>query len=184
MNPIVIRVDGNPVGKGRARSTKTGIHYTPAKTKRWETTAQVLAQKEMLTRSVLEGPVNVFITAEFPVPRSWPAWKRNLANNGALEFTSKPDGDNVTKAALDAISKGIVIQDDTQVVRHSCLRKYSKTPGVTIEVVPIPKACSQTRTKAEYLALREMGIPDAPELPFQEGLLSAAVSDDRTHPAR
>ena len=48
------------------------------------------------------------------IPKSWPKMKRIEAEYGAIRHMSKPDLDNIIKAALDGIV-GKVVLDDKQV---------------------------------------------------------------------
>lgn len=141
-NPIVIEVRGNPVAKGRPRATKTGRLYTPGKTRDWESLARVLAQAAMKHGEPIAGPVEVTVRAVFPIPASWPAWKRVAAADGQVAHTAKPDGDNVLKAAKDALN-GVVYRDDAQVVDVYMRKTYGTVPRVIITVTPLPLIPSQ-----------------------------------------
>lgn len=145
-----ICITGQPVAKGRARMTKTGVAFTPAKTRKWEADARMVARQEMSGQPPLVGPLCCSIVAVFPVPVSWPNWKRELADKGQLSHTGKPDGDNVAKAAKDACN-GIVWLDDAQVSELAVSKRYGDTPAVIIEVRPIAGACSQTKRRDELL---------------------------------
>lgn len=155
MNRIVIDIPGHPVAKGRARShvirkksggiatTKGGApiikHYTPEKTRRWEEQARYFAAQEMRGNSPLTGPIELHLEIRLAIPASWPAWKRGAALCQVIMPTSKPDSDNVEKAAKDAMN-GVVWLDDSQVVTSSKRKGYSQIPGVRLVVIPLPAA--------------------------------------------
>lgn len=143
---IEIRIAGNPVPKARARVTKTGIAYTPAKTRKWEQTAALMAQAEMAGRAPLECPLEVVVIAEWPAPQSWPEWKRAAAVQGRLCHTTKPDADNIVKAAVDALN-GVVFRDDSQIVGMIARKAYSEMPGVTIRVRALDAMPAQIKRK-------------------------------------
>ena len=99
---ITITIDGQPGAKGRARITRSGIAYTPAKTRAFESHGRMAAQIVMDGREPLAGAVTATISAVLPVPKSWAKRKIADALAGRLRPTSKPDADNYAKAALDA----------------------------------------------------------------------------------
>ena len=138
--PVVIQVTGRPVAKGRGRAAVTNkgkvIVFTPKNTRVWERDAKNLARVAMGERDPITGPVHVVVRAVFPISASWPTWKRGMAIDGTLKHTSKPDGDNVLKAAKDAM-KGIVYMDDSQAVASTVEKRFGNRPMVVIAVVPI-----------------------------------------------
>ena len=58
--------------------------------------------------------VSVEIIAFMEIPKSWSNVKRMEAEYGALQHTTKPDLDNIVKAALDGM-EGAVYASDKQV---------------------------------------------------------------------
>ncbi len=123
--PIIIELAGVPVGKGRARfSRKSGIAYTPGKTRDYENNLRLSAQVCMIGRAPLEGPLSVAVIASFPVPASWSKKKRDEAIAGAIRPTVKPDADNLLKV-LDACNE-IVWRDDKQIVHASISKRYGE----------------------------------------------------------
>lgn len=131
--PVHIRITGIPVAKGRHRMTKTGHAFTPAKTREWERDARMVARQAMGNRPPLAGVLQVVITATFPVPASWPKWKQQMAREGYVGHTTKPDADNIAKAAKDAMN-GIVWLDDAQVEQTIVNKRYGEVPAVFIQV--------------------------------------------------
>lgn len=81
----------------------------------------------------LEGPVEVTLDAHYPIPKSWPKWKRAAALSGEIRPAVKPDIDNVLKQALDC-SNGILFDDDKQVVGVMCRKFYSADPRLELGV--------------------------------------------------
>lgn len=147
MTPVSIRITGHPVAKGRHRMTRSGIAYTPAKTRKWEADARMVARVEMAGRPPLTGALMCEIMVVFQAPKSWPKWKRAC---GYVHHTARPDLDNVVKAAKDSMN-GIVWLDDAQVVELWASKHYNDVPSVTITVVELSGVCSQTKTKPEAL---------------------------------
>ena len=133
---ISIRMDGQPVGKGRPRfSRATGTVYTPEKTARYEERLAWAAQSVMAGRPLLTGGLQVDIEAHMEIPKSKPkAWKA-AALSGAARPTTKPDPDNIAKM-LDALNK-VVWVDDSQIVLLTVAKFYSERPGIQIMICQI-----------------------------------------------
>lgn len=142
--PIAIRITGNPVSKGRPRMTKTGVAFTPAKTRKWEADARVIARQRMFGREQFECPVRVMVIAAFPVPVSWPSWKREAAEAGQIGMTGRPDLDNLAKIVTDACN-GIVYRDDSQIVEMTSSKRYAREAFVEIIVEPTGQATPHTK---------------------------------------
>tara|TARA_R100000329_G_scaffold149656_2_gene140705 strand:+ start:1638 stop:2078 length:441 start_codon:yes stop_codon:yes gene_type:complete len=123
---VEMEISGQPQGKGRPRFTKTGKAYTPDKTKEYESRIQAAAWKAMQEAKLepTERFVAVDIIAFMEIPKSWPTVKRMEAEYGALQHTTKPDLDNIIKAAVDGISSGNIIMDDKQVTSIKAKKMY------------------------------------------------------------
>ena len=126
MYKVEIEVSGQPQGKGRPRFTRTGKAYTPDKTREYESRIQAAAWKAMQEAKLdmTERFVSVEIIAFMEIPKSWSKVKRMEAEYGALQHTTKPDLDNIIKAALDGISSGKIIMDDKQVTSIKAKKMY------------------------------------------------------------
>lgn len=132
-NPIVIELPGVPVGKGRPKFVKaTGIAFTPAKTRSYESHLRLAAQEAMGARPPIDGPISIMMAALLPVPKSWTQKKRAAALLGIVRPTSKPDADNYLKLS-DALNE-IVFRDDSQVVEATVRKAYSDRPLLRIEI--------------------------------------------------
>ena len=139
-NVIKFTVPGAPVGKGRPKvSTRGGKFakmYTPEKTANYETLVALAAQKAMVGRTLLSGPVEVQMAILLPIPASWSKKKQAAAIAGQVYPTKKPDADNVVKAIFDGIN-GVVWNDDVQACDIVVRKRYAETPGVQVLVKPI-----------------------------------------------
>ena len=128
---------GEPVAKGRARSTRSGKHYTPRKT--------VIAEEAIRLQSVsskpkaaLESPINLKNTFFRSIPRSWSNKKQFLALEGNVYPVSKPDISNTVKTVEDALNK-IYWNDDSQIVDLNTKKRYAAEPRTEIivrEIIP------------------------------------------------
>jgi len=87
----------------------------------------------MRGRQPASGPVALLVHAFLPVPPSW-HWKRKQAALAGVELPiGKPDYDNFVKGPADAMRE-IVYLDDAQVVDGRCIKRYSATPALRVEV--------------------------------------------------
>lgn len=141
-NTIRFTVPGQPQGKGRPRVGQIAGHarmFTPAKTLAYEGFIALQAQIAMAHHDLVEGPVLVrmFVACQIPESKS-KKWKAD-ALAGLVFPTTKPDVDNTVKAVFDALN-GVVWKDDVQVVDLQLTKRYSASPRVEVEIVPIGAA--------------------------------------------
>lgn len=136
---IRFSVPGQPQGKGRPRVGQIAGHarmFTPAKTIAYEGFIALQAQIAMAGHDLVEGPVLVRMFIALQVPTSWSQKKQRAALDGLHFPTTKPDVDNTVKAVFDGLN-GVVWRDDVQVVDLQLTKRYSASPRVEVEVVPI-----------------------------------------------
>lgn len=114
---LIIRIPGPPVAQGRPRAFQRGGKvrmYDPAKSRAWKALAQVHYQAARKRPAPLfRGPLAVTVQAFFPRPKDWSASSREEGRSTAHKLT-RPDCDNIAKAALDA-GNGVLWADDAQV---------------------------------------------------------------------
>ena len=124
MSKISVYLNGQPIGKGRPRFTRTGHTYTPEKTRRYEHKLAAEASNWMMLRSMdpITQPCRVAILAQFQIPKSWSKKRRDAAVIGEV-FPGRPDIDNIVKAVLDACN-GVTFEDDAQVFRVMATKRY------------------------------------------------------------
>tara|TARA_R100000664_G_C2742639_1_gene130849 strand:+ start:494 stop:934 length:441 start_codon:yes stop_codon:yes gene_type:complete len=124
---VEIEVSGQPRGKGRPRFTRNGHTYTDAKTKEYEKRIHAAAWQKM--RELKLKPIGKFchleVIAFMEIPKSWSKVKQLEAEFGAIKPITKPDLDNIIKAAKDGISglDGIIL-DDKQVTSINAKKVY------------------------------------------------------------
>jgi Holliday junction resolvase RusA-like endonuclease len=125
-------VPGHPFGKQRSRSTKSGRHYTPQETVRYENLVMMQAMQAMQDRPPVDIDVGLMFVAVFPVPDSWSAKKRAAALAGDIRPTKKPDLSNIQKALEDGMN-AVVFKDDSQITESGGSKKiYGETPCVKV----------------------------------------------------
>ncbi len=133
---IAIRIDGQPIGKGRPRfSRKSGTAYTPEKTARYEDRLAWTAQSVMGGQALLSGPLSVTVNAHMEIPKSKSKRWCAEALGQQRRPTTKPDADNVAKL-LDSLNK-IVWVDDSQIVALHVFKHYTDRPRLEILVTAL-----------------------------------------------
>ena len=128
---ITLTIPGEPVAKGRPRMMKSGIAFTPTKTRNYETLVKelfIISKQEMM-----EGQLVAYIDAYFGIPKSTPKKKYPEMVNGEIRPTKRPDLDNIAKAILDALN-GLAYRDDSQIVSLKIRKLYAEKPRVKISI--------------------------------------------------
>lgn len=134
--------DMEPLGKGRARSTKSGHHFTPKRTREWEAAFAALLSRSAESSPELDRltlpltcPLHVVITAVKQRPKTLMG-KRYP--DGEIYAPVKPDADNIAKSVLDASMAAAVVRslrltsifnDDAQVVDLRIIKRYTSKTG-------------------------------------------------------
>lgn len=152
LRAVEIDVTGHPEAKGRGRAVNTPNGpriYTPANTQKWEADARSEARAAMGNNVPFGGPCEMWVTAVFPVPRSWPNWKQEAALAQHMVHTSTPDADNIAKIAQDALN-GVVFVDDGQVAYCRTTKRYGERPGVYILVRELDQPADAKDWKARW----------------------------------
>lgn len=148
---ITMVIPGPPQGKGRARSfVRNGRvgHYTPEKTRTYEGMIRTQAIEAMGAELPYEGPMSLTLCALYPIPKSWPRWKQEMALAGQILPTVKPDLDNVEKAIKDALN-GVAWKDDCQVcvvIKQKSYTRADQSPGVLVsfdQMATAPAQCDR-----------------------------------------
>lgn len=133
-------IPGEPVAKGRPRLAVVrgrAMAYTPGKTAKWEAYA-CATLADAWGRSgpgrTLECPVVAEIVALFERPKRL-VWKKRPMPREA--HVSRPDSDNVVKAASDAIEKAAIVRNDSQIYDVRAVKAYcagSEQPCVLVRL--------------------------------------------------
>ena len=120
-----------PVAKGRPRLTRYGQAYTPKKTKDYE--KAIAEHFKSLDISKFEGPIQIKLVFQMPIPKSFTKKQNELIKKGFLKYDKKPDLDNLAKAVLDALN-GLAYEDDSKITGLFLVKRYSNFPGTTMTI--------------------------------------------------
>nr|WP_175867918.1 RusA family crossover junction endodeoxyribonuclease [Burkholderia diffusa] len=134
-------VAGVPIAKGRPRASATpcGIRmHTPKATRRYESAVQAAAKGAMYGEPPFSMPVALTVSIIVPIPKSWSKRRKQLACDGEIAATKRPDADNVLKAIKDGMN-GIVYWDDSQVVSVVLTKAYGELPRVDVAAIELEK---------------------------------------------
>lgn len=128
-----IKLDGEPVPKGRPRFTRYGKPYTPEKTARYEKNGKMQAKIKWGVQPLIDRPIACAVTARLPIPKSWSKRKKLAAESGQVPHVGRPDVDNFVKIALDILNE-TVIKDDSIITTITAEKKYSAEPSLIIKI--------------------------------------------------
>ena len=95
-----------------------------------------LAASQYAPERLLEGPLKIELKFYRPIPKALSVKKSLQAEEGKIRPISKPDVDNYVKGVKDAL-KGVIWQDDSQVVDLIAGKWYSNKPRVEITIVSL-----------------------------------------------
>ena len=132
---VFFTIHGEPVAQGRPRfSTRGGVPraYDPENSRNYKELVGFMAK----TRKKLEGALVVEIDVYRSIPKSFNKTNRQLAMDGDLFPTQKPDVDNYSKAIMDGMN-GITFDDDSQIVALTVTKSYSDIPRVEVTVTEL-----------------------------------------------
>lgn len=79
------------------------------------------------------APVRITVGFYMPIPKTTSGIRRRQMLNGVIHHIKKPDIDNCAKFLIDTL-KGIVIEDDNQVVELVAKKIYAETPKTIIRL--------------------------------------------------
>ena len=126
-----------PIGKQRPRySSKTKRMYTPTRTSSFEEKVKWAFKAKYNIKT--EPSINSFkakITAVFK-PNESLSQKKKEELLYKVDYTKKPDADNIAKIVLDALN-GLAYKDDSQISALLVLKNYGVENKVIVELEEI-----------------------------------------------
>jgi Holliday junction resolvase RusA-like endonuclease len=146
MTRIAFSIPGPPKGKGRPRTAPGQSRpYTPKETVEAEKAVRDLFTRLFPDHVPFAGPIMLRFTAVFDIPESWPKYLKDVARQGKIIATCKPDKDNIEKLIADAIGKDprsgrrIAWMDDAQLQGGGVKRYgYPARVDVVLETMQQP----------------------------------------------
>lgn len=134
---VTFLIEGEPQGKGRHRTTKSGHTYTPQKTVLYENWIKT-CYLSRVGEKTLTGAIKATVEAYYTIPKSKSKKVKEQMLKGIIRPQKKPDADNVLKAVCDSLNS-IAYKDDAQIVDVS-ISKYYADQGfvkVTLEELEV-----------------------------------------------
>ena len=128
---VIFTIPGPPKGKARPRIVRRygkSLAYTPYATQAYEELVRVRYLQEAGGAAMLKGPLEIVITAKFPIPKSASRAQREKMLGWKAFPTKKPDWDNIGKIVCDALN-GLAYHDDARVVSAHVRKEYTDGPG-------------------------------------------------------
>ena len=135
MKSLTVWFPIEPTPKGRPRFTRYGKKrfvkaYTPKKTRNYEEKITEYYRQSPNAYKFEKGiPLAINLVFGMPIPKSTPKSRKEAMFEGIIKHTKRPDVDNMAKAVLDALN-GIAWEDDSQIVRLTVTKEYTKEPYV------------------------------------------------------
>ena len=134
MRIIEFYIYGVPIPEGRARFTKNGRAYTPAKTRAWKQLVRKAATEAAIEAALfgpLSGALRMSLDFTMPIPPSWTKRRQAEASAQFIRPIGKPDTDNLAKAVMDGCNE-VLYFDDAQIVALSIRKRYGLVPHVCV----------------------------------------------------
>lgn len=142
---VTLFINGKPFGKQRPRFS-AGHTYTPKETREYEQRIKTVWKAKKLP--MLDGYINLYVEAAYPVSEYDLKWKRLAKLKGVL-FPGRPDVDNIGKICADALN-GLAFPDDSRVVLLTVAKRYASYAGVRITITstePVDQRLQQFRSE-------------------------------------
>ena len=126
---------GESMSKGRHRTTKEGIAYTPSKIVNYENLVKYSFIESIKTNNaLLEEPLHMEIKEYFKIPKSATRNKKQQMIEGLIRLTKKPDVDNIQKIIADSLNS-LAYYDDRQIVSCNVETWYGEVPRVQVVIL-------------------------------------------------
>jgi Holliday junction resolvase RusA-like endonuclease len=120
-------VPGIPKAQPRPRMTRAGHAYNPETAKGWKRAIQAAFLPHC--GKTLDEPVRLEVWFYMPRPKSI------KKTTDFVPHTKKPDGDNLLKAVMDALTDIKIWRDDSLVFYHAVTKCYAyDQPGARITI--------------------------------------------------
>ena len=132
---VSFTVPGQPQGKLRPRWARTRM-YSPEKTVNYETYIKEIFVISYPDFVLLEGALEITITAWMMIPKSTSKRRAKLMAERVIRPDKKPDWDNLSKVVGDAL-ESLAYKNDAQIVDGILHKYYSVSPRLEIEITGV-----------------------------------------------
>ena len=132
---VKLHIPGEPQGKQRHRTTRSGHTYTPDKTRQYEEKVKAAYRLRYGDRMQWGGkiPLKILVVAGYRIPKSASKRTKDAMQKGEISPMKKPDADNVLKVIADSLN-GLCYRDDAQIVDAEVHKYYTDQPGVDVMI--------------------------------------------------
>lgn len=110
-----------------------GRMYTPPATQKFEQKIKNAFLEKYTLKELSDKPIKAVIIAEFEPPKSISKKKRLELIEEVIDYTKKPDIDNISKIILDALN-GIAYKDDNQISKLEVIKRYSYENKIIVKL--------------------------------------------------
>lgn len=110
-----------------------GRMYTPSATQKFEQKVKNAFLEKYTLKELSDKPIKAVIIAEFEPPKSISKKKRLELIEEVIDYTKKPDIDNISKIILDALN-GVAYKDDNQVAELRVYKKYGYENKIIVKL--------------------------------------------------
>jgi len=139
---IQITIPGKPIAKKRPRFVRRGKFVGAYNSQETEEGRWILEAKSQISHKWEDGPVIAFMVFLMPIPTSLRGRDIALIDAGKYYHVKKPDLDNLIKFAKDCLN-GIAWRDDSQVIKITSLKQYSRDPRTVIRLRGTGETCPE-----------------------------------------
>ena len=128
-------IPGTPVPQGSKTVYRGRAVEANPRTKKWREVMRKhhLATSQALGAPLLLGAFQASLRFVFTEPKSGALFQGNLDPIHAV----KPDLDKLTRAVMDSLTSGGIIEDDARCHRLEAVKEYDDKPGVHIHLTQI-----------------------------------------------
>lgn len=135
MGKIQFEIPGDVQPQQRPKFSRLGKHVTvrdPKESKDYKAFVRLIASQHAPENLITED-IKLTIDVYRKIPKSFSKKKRQMALNGEIRPTTKPDIDNLAKGIKDGLSK-VLWHDDSQVIELTARKWYSENPRAVVTV--------------------------------------------------
>lgn len=135
MKRIQFEIPGDVQAQQRPKFSTFGGHVKaidPKESRDYKSFVRLIASQHAPENLITED-IKLTIDVYRKIPKSFSKKKRQMALNGEIRPTTKPDIDNLAKGIKDGLSK-VLWHDDSQVIELVARKWYSENPRAVVTV--------------------------------------------------